>query len=179
MVGSIGLCLNFLLTKIFFSNARIIRWPIYIRGRKYIKVGHGFTTGRYNRIDAISKEKIVLRIGENVQINDRNHIAAALSVKIGDDVLIASGVFISDHNHGKAELLQDGRYTAPISRALVCSPVEIGNCVWIGENVSILPGVKIGDGAIVGAGAVVTKNVNPGAVVVGNPAKEIVRVHEA
>ena len=52
-------------------------------------------------------------------------------------------------------------------------PVEIGNDVWIGANVIILPGVKIGDGAILAAGAVVTKDVEPYAIVGGVPAKII------
>ena len=52
-------------------------------------------------------------------------------------------------------------------------PVEIGNDVWIGSNVIILPGVKIGDGAIVAAGAVVTHNVQPYSIVGGVPARLI------
>lgn len=52
-------------------------------------------------------------------------------------------------------------------------PVEIGNDVWIGANAIILPGVRIGDGAVLAAGAVVTKDVEPYAVVGGVPAKTI------
>lgn len=52
-------------------------------------------------------------------------------------------------------------------------PVEIGNDVWIGANVCILPGVHIGDGAIVATGAIVTKDVEPYSVVGGVPAKHI------
>ena len=51
--------------------------------------------------------------------------------------------------------------------------VVIGNDVWIGANVIILPGVNIGDGAVIAAGAVVTKNVGPYEIVGGNPAKLI------
>lgn len=49
----------------------------------------------------------------------------------------------------------------------------IGNDVWIGENVTILPGVHIGDGAIIGANSVVSKDVKPYSIVAGNPIKEI------
>jgi virginiamycin A acetyltransferase len=50
-------------------------------------------------------------------------------------------------------------------------PLTIGNDVWIGQNAIILPSVsRIGDGAVIGAGAVVTKNVEPYSIVVGNPA---------
>lgn len=52
-------------------------------------------------------------------------------------------------------------------------PVEIGNDVWIGVRVIILPGVHVGDGAIIGAGSVVTRDVEPYSIVGGNPAKLI------
>ena len=52
-------------------------------------------------------------------------------------------------------------------------PVIIGNDVWIGANVIILPGVRIGDGAILAAGAIITKDVKPYQIVAGNPAKQI------
>jgi acetyltransferase-like isoleucine patch superfamily enzyme len=51
--------------------------------------------------------------------------------------------------------------------------IAIGNDVWIGSNVIILPGVTIGDGAVIGAGSIVTKNVEPYAIVVGNPTRMI------
>ena len=71
-----------------------------------------------------------------------------------------SGSFIPDHR----EHLLDGSKN---------EKVVIGNDVWIGQNVTILPSVKIGNGAIVGAGAVVTKHVADYAIVAGNPAKLI------
>jgi len=49
----------------------------------------------------------------------------------------------------------------------------IGNDVWIGHNVTIMPGIKIGDGAIIATNSTVTKNVAPYAIIGGNPAKEI------
>lgn len=51
--------------------------------------------------------------------------------------------------------------------------VIIGNDVWIGRRVIIMPGVTIGDGVIIGAGAVVTKNIEPYMVAVGVPAKAV------
>lgn len=55
-------------------------------------------------------------------------------------------------------------------------PIRIGKKVWIGANATVLPGVTIGDGAIVAAGAVVSKDVPPGVIVGGVPAKIIKRV---
>lgn len=51
--------------------------------------------------------------------------------------------------------------------------VDIGNDVWIGDNVVILPGVKIGDGACIGAGSIVTRNIEDFSINAGNPAKLI------
>lgn len=59
---------------------------------------------------------------------------------------------------------------------MTCSPVSIGNKVWVGANVTILPGISLGDGAIIAAGAVVTKDVAPGTIVGGVPAKFIKEV---
>jgi maltose O-acetyltransferase len=56
----------------------------------------------------------------------------------------------------------------------IARPVEIGRDVWIGGGAIILGGVTIGDGAIVGAGAVVTKDVEAGTTVIGNPARALV-----
>ena len=55
-------------------------------------------------------------------------------------------------------------------------PIKIGNNVWIGAGAIILPGITVGDDAIVGAGAVVTHDVEPRTIVVGNPAKILRRL---
>lgn len=52
-------------------------------------------------------------------------------------------------------------------------PIKIGSNVWVGGNVVVLPGVTIGDDAVIGAGSVVTKDILPGVVAVGNPCRVI------
>ena len=54
----------------------------------------------------------------------------------------------------------------------------IGNDVWIGQNVTIMPGVKVGDGCIIGTNAVVAKDIPPYSIAVGNPARVIKRRFE-
>lgn len=176
--GLLRLAFNWLATKLFYPKARLIRLPIYIRGHAAISWGEGFTTGVGVRLDAFGqgKEKLLV-IGERVQINDYVHIGATMQISIGDDVLIASRVFITDHNHGmydeKNELSSPD--IPPQQRPLVSAPVIIEDRVWIGENACIMPGVRIGAGAIVGAGAVVTCDLPPDSISVGIPARVIKR----
>lgn len=162
-------------TFFIFKKARIIRFPIRIRGKKYIRVGEGFTTGFNCRIDAYSKnEEVVIKIGDNVQINDYVHIGAIEKIDIGDNVLIASKVFIADHNHGKySGDSQDTPFSIPKDRPLYSEKVTIEKNVWIGEFVSVLPGVTIGEGSIVGTMSVVNKDIPPYSIAVGSPARVI------
>ena len=174
--GLLRLIKDKILTVLFYPNARIVRFPVYIRGKKGIKGGERLTTGINLRIDIInSKEKKpFLIIGKNVEINDYVHIGVANGVTIGDNTLIASKVFISDHNHGcyNGEI-QSSPNEKPISRVLKSEEINIGRNVWIGEFVSVLPGVTIGDGAIIGAMSVVTKDIPSNSIAVGSPARVI------
>ena len=166
------------MTKIFFSHARLIRRPIYIRGKKSISGGKGLTTGRFCRFDLEGAKKTLV-IGDNCEFGDMTHIVAYKMVEIGNNVLIASKCFISDTNHGNyKDEKQDSPKVAPNDRKLISKSVKIGNNVWIGENVVILPGVKIGDGSIIGANSVVTKDVRENAIAVGAPTR-VVKVYNS
>jgi acetyltransferase-like isoleucine patch superfamily enzyme len=179
--GSIRLLIDFFNTKLFFGNSRIVRRPYYIRGKQLIKFNQGFTTGVGMRLDAFDNEidntgKIKIEFGKNVQLNDYVHIAAIHSIKIGNNVLIASKVFISDHNHGNySDITQphSNPLIAPINRILSKNPVIIEDNVWIGEFVTVLPGVTIKEGSIIGSMSVVTKTIPPYSIAVGVPAHVI------
>jgi len=96
------------------------------------------------------------------------------SMKIGSNVLFASNVFISDHTHGNySGKNQSSPFQAPNDREITCQDVEIGDRVWIGENVAILMGVSIGESSIIGANSVVTKNIPAFSIAVGSPARVI------
>jgi lipopolysaccharide O-acetyltransferase len=174
--GSLVLVKNLILTRLFFPSSRIIRAPFRVRGRKSIDLGKGLTTGINCRLDAFSdKESPCLVLGHDVQINDSVHIAAINSVTIGNRVLIASQVFITDHNHGcyGAKDIHSSPLVPPVKRELSGSPVSIGDDVWIGEFVAVLPGVTIGNGSIIGAMSVVTRNIPENSIAVGAPARVI------
>ena len=174
LLGCIKLAIEVILTKIRFRNAKVIRTPFECRGKKHIKVGRGFTTGRYCRLEAHGAHGINLDIGLNCQLNDAVHIAAADSIVIGDDVLIASRVFITDLNHGSYSG-EEHSHPDSISRerTLHTKPVVIESNVWLGEGVVVLPGVKIGKASIIGANSVVSRDIPANSIAVGNPARVI------
>ena len=108
-----------------------------------------------------------ISIGESTYINRQTFFDASVRISVGKNVLIGPFCYITDHDHGTSP----GR---PYSeQPLDEAPVAIGDNVWIGAGVKVLKGVKVGDGAILAAGSVVTRDVPPGAVVGGVPAKVI------
>jgi acetyltransferase-like isoleucine patch superfamily enzyme len=180
-IGFLRLACEIVLTKAEFPKARLIRWPNDIRGRRWIRIGSNFTSGRGLRMEVLPQRQQdrqpYIDIDDNVQVNDHVHIAAAQSVKIGKNVLIASKVFISDHNHGSygANGQHDSPVIHPLDRRLQIAPVVIDEDVWIGEFVSILPGVHIGAGAVIGTMSVVNRNIPAYSIAVGSPARVIKR----
>jgi len=177
-LGSAKLVVSVIYTKLLFPKARLIRLPFDIRNRKSIKIGNNFTTGFGCRIEAlplVAERANCITIGNDVQINDYVHIAASESVTIGNNVLIASKVFITDISHGSygANDVHDTPLSSPAKRAITTNPVKIGDNVWIGEFVSVLPGVSIGNGSIIGTMSVVNKSIPPYSIAVGSPAKVV------
>jgi lipopolysaccharide O-acetyltransferase len=173
----LGICL--ILTKLFFRPCRLIRFPIFVRNKSRIRFGRRFVSGYLVRLDALGG-KDCLEFGDNVQINDHVHIGALEKVRIGNDVLIASRVFITDHDHGAyggGDRSASSPLQAPVDRIHASRPVDIGDRVWIGENVSILSGVTIGSGSVIGAGAVVCADIPPNCIAVGVPAR-IIRTYD-
>jgi acetyltransferase-like isoleucine patch superfamily enzyme len=179
LFGTLRLALSVIATKLIAPRARLIRLPVYIRNRRLIEFGPGFTSGVGLRIEAFGADgdPARIRIGRAVQVNDYVHIGAVQSVRIGDNVLIASKVFISDHNHGaySGDAPHDSPDVPPNLRPLSSAPVVIEDNVWIGEFVSVLPGVTIGRGSIIGSMSVVTRDVPPDSIAVGSPARVIKR----
>ena len=174
--GFVKLVLSFLYTKLFYSKSRLIRLPFDVRNKSNIDFGHQLTTGVGCRVEAFpQREEIVLKFGKNVQLNDYVHITAINSVTIGDNVLMASKIFISDCTHGSysGDSSDSNPDSVPIDRPLSSKPIIIEDNVWLGEFVSVLPGVTIGKGTIVGANSVVSKDLPKYVIAVGSPAKPV------
>jgi acetyltransferase-like isoleucine patch superfamily enzyme len=114
-----------------------------------------------------------IRIGNGNYFNRNVMIDACGMVEIGDDNMFGPDIYISDSNHS----VEPG--ISPKSLEMKRGRVKIGNRCWIGAKAVILSNVSLGDGCVVGAGAVVTRDVRPGAVVAGVPARELTRVTSA
>ena len=131
-----------------------------------ISVGSGARIGRNTRINAGFNGTIT--IGHNTLIDDGTYLMAQDKISIGDNTWISAYCFITDFNHRYGQ-----KNKTIISQGYKRKPVIIGDDVWIGTHVCILPGVQIGTGAVVGAGSVVTRSVAAYTVVAGNPAKPV------
>ncbi len=105
-----------------------------------------------------------IEIGENFYVNHNCVILDCAKVTFGDNVFIAPncGFYTAGHPLD-FETRNKGLEFA--------KPIKVGNNVWIGANVCVLPGVEIGDNTVIGAGSVVTKSIPDNVVAVGNPCK--------
>ena len=133
-----------------------------------ISGGTSFQSGLwlYSHVTPTSIGKI--DIGNNCSFGYNNHITSVFEVKIGNEVLTANNVYISDNIHGYEDI------KIPILRQPIVfkNSVVIGDGAWIGENVSVI-GARIGRNSVIGANSVVTSDVPDYCVAVGAPAKVI------
>ena len=107
-----------------------------------------------------------IHIGSNFTGNYNLTILDIREVKIGDNVMIGPNTLITTVSH---PISPKGRR----AHLAIAEPIEIGDDVWLGGNVTILPGVKIGNNVVIGAGAVVTKDIPDNSLAIGVPAKVI------
>ena len=110
--------------------------------------------------------------GDNFYMNVGCVILDGARVTFGDNVFVAPhcGFYTAGHP------LDHERRNAGLEYAL---PITIGNNVWIGAQVCVLPGVTIGDNSVIGAGSVVTKDIPAGVLAAGNPCRVIREISEA
>lgn len=112
-----------------------------------------------------------ISVGDNFLINFNGVILDIAPVTIGHNVMIGPNTLISTVNHPLSA--KERRQHLAIAK-----PVTIGNDVWIGGNVTILPGVTIGNNTVIAAGAVVTKDIPSNTLYGGVPAKLIKYIPE-
>lgn len=131
----------------FFASMFLVKSGVNIDIQKYTRFSH------------------FCELGNNSGIGEGSRLYG--KVLIGDDVMMGPQCWIYTQNHEFRYLDKPMRQQGPQRE----EPVVIGNDVWIGSRVTILPGVHVGNGVIIGAGAVVSKDVPDYAIVGGNPAR--------
>ena len=112
-----------------------------------------------------------IEVGENFFANYNLTILDVAKVTIGKNVQMAPNVSIYTAGHPIHPDTRNTGYEYGI-------PITIGDNVWIGGNVVILPGVKIGDNVVIGAGSVVTKDIPENVIAMGNPCKIVREITE-
>lgn len=110
-------------------------------------------------------------VGENFYSNHNLTILDGAKVTFGDNVFIAPNCVFSTAGHP----LDAEQRNRGLEIAL---PITVGNNVWFGTQVSVLPGVKIGSNVVIGAGSVVNRNIPDGVVAAGNPCRVIRKLSE-
>ena len=104
-----------------------------------------------------------LSIGDYVFMNAGTFIEAWHDVRIGDNVFMAPF----------ASIIDDDRHEVEPGAALYKGPTIVGNNVWLGRNVALMPGVTVGDGSVIGVNSVVTRDIPPNSFAAGSPARVI------
>ncbi len=112
-----------------------------------------------------------IEIGENFYTNHNCVILDGAKVVFGDNVFIAPNCVFSTAGHPlDVEQRNQGLEYA--------YPITVGDNVWIGASVTVLPGVKIGSNSVIGAGSVVNRDIPEGVVAVGNPCRVLRNITE-
>lgn len=153
-----------------------------LRGAKYISMGNDIIFGKHCYLTAWDSFSAhngnqtftpSISIGNNCHFGAFNHISASNRIEIGDGFLSGKWVSIVDNSHGKPGLNTD---ISPNKREVFSKgPIIIGKNVWIGDKATILSNVNIGDGSIIGANSVVTKDIPPNSIWIGNPGRLLKR----
>lgn len=109
-----------------------------------------------------------IRLGDRVHLGPGSVIYGHGGVEIGDDVLVAMHCRVLSSEHAVPAMGTAIRSLGDVTKA-----TRIGPDVWLGAGVTVLGGITIGEGCIVGAGAVVTRDLPPGSIAVGVPARVV------
>lgn len=175
------------LLAVIMSGLRMAALALYYGGAQYFptqpvpgwRLGYSIRRWLLGHIveqcgaDVVVKSRAYFGTGRHLRIGDRSQLGQNLRAEsdlvLGTDVVMGPDVVLMSSAHAFEAT------NMPINQqgALTRRPVIIGNDVWIGTRVIVLPGVKIGNKAVIGAGSVVTKSVPAGAIVAGNPARII------
>ena len=152
--------------------------PFRFRGLGAISLGDNVIIHRDCWIHVVAENGAagapLIIIKDDASIGMGATVSAARQVVIGEHVLLARNVYISDHSHAFDDV------NTPIVRQGIngIAPVAIGRHTWLGQNVVVLPGVTIGEHCVIGANSVVKSSIPDFSVAVGAPARVVKRYNQ-
>lgn len=149
-------------------GARVRGFPVVENEGGTIRIGKNFCVFSYlAKVQLYAGPEGTLEIGDDTFVNNGTILSASMLIRIGSRVNIAPHCVLMDNDfHGTAD--RDGPPKV--------APIVIEDDVWLGTRVTVLRGVTIGRGSVIAAGAVVTKDVPPGVIAGGVPAKVLRRL---
>ncbi len=182
---------NYLVRVITHNPSELLRLLIIVLTTakyRYFKrcIGRGTVVGPGTQIvnsanvqignDCLLQDSVFIRagtegkvtIGDRAALNSFCRLFGHGSIEIGEDTQLGPGTLITTTGHD---------YDADLETHF--KRVVIGRRVWVGANVTILPGVEIGDFSVIGAGSVVTRKIPPRSIAVGVPARVVKHLHES
>jgi maltose O-acetyltransferase len=145
-----------------FGNRPVIIGKVNFELNGQASFGDRFQAhGQISTISILVNESATLTVGNDVFLNSGVMIEAWHDVHIGSNVLMAPF----------SSIIDDDRHPVEPDTILYKGPTRIGNNVWLGRSVSVMPGVTIGDGSVIGAHSIVTRDIPPNSFAVGAPAR--------
>jgi acetyltransferase-like isoleucine patch superfamily enzyme len=152
-----------------FGKGSIFFQPLRIDGTQFVHIGDNVTIRPKSWLCVLYKASRIV-IGNGAYIGHLFHCVAMGEITIGEKVLIADKVFLSDNSHG----FPDANVPFMDNPIEFKGKVSIGNGTWIGENVCIL-GASVGSNCIIGSNSVVLNDIPDFSIAAGSPAKVIKR----
>ncbi|MHC0046087.1 acyltransferase [Vibrio campbellii] len=142
-------------------DSKVVRLRVKFASKIFQRIGTECNIQSGVRIRGALKN---IQIGDNSGIGINSSLHAQGRITIGNDVMIGQELIIHTARHGtsREELMR--------KQGSTYSDVTIGNNVWIGSRVTILPGVTVSDNIVIGAGSIVTKDCTKSGIYAGNPA---------
>lgn len=142
----------------------------YVYCERPVKMDYGYNVKYVCPLETEVSEETAHdeRVGKNVYINSNSTWIDTCLITVGDRTLMGPNCSFFSGGHPTDPRVRNGTNGPEFG-----APITIGEDCWLGGNVIVLPGVTIGRGCTIGAGSVVTKDIPPFTVAVGNPARVI------
>lgn len=155
-----------------FGRNSVIQVPARIKNAHRITVGAGVFVASGSWLHVLEDEgDVALEIGDGASIAEGCVFSSARSIRLGTKASLARYVYIADHTHA-----YDDPDAPSLEQGITdIRPVEIGDGAWLGQNVTVLPGVRIGRGCVVAAHSVVSTDLPDFSLAAGAPARVIRR----